>query len=210
MSNFFNKIKLILALKKMSMLKYFHDSARICKRSSFDFPVYVGKNCKIKKSKISRYTYLSTGTSVYNTEIGRYCSIGPNCTIGGIESHPTHYFSTSPIVYDSNHPISKLFGSCKLISHVCDLDSRVKIGSDVWIGTNVLISSGTKIGNGAIIGANTFVCKDVPDYAVFYGSPPKVHRYRFRDEIIDKLSISQWWNLDPNNIDSTELSEMCR
>ena len=54
----------------------------------------------------------------------------------------------------------------------------VIIGSGVWIGSHSFIFPGVKIGDGAVIGANTLANKNVPDNAIFYGSPGRVVKYR--------------------------------
>ena len=61
------------------------------------------------------------------------------------------------------------------------------IDDDVWIGTGAIILSGIHICQGAVIGAGAIVSKDVPPYAVVVGAPAKIIRYRFSDEIIEKM-----------------------
>lgn len=51
-------------------------------------------------------------------------------------------------------------------------------------------------GNGAIIGAKSVVTKDVPPYAIVAGNPAKLVRYRFPQEIIEKLENLAWWDWD--------------
>jgi acetyltransferase-like isoleucine patch superfamily enzyme len=132
-------------------------------------------------------------------EIGRYCSIGRNCYIGGLGRHPLDHFSTSPVTFSKQNYFSEKLGNIGL-----DIDfkerSKVVIGHDVWIGTNSMILDGITIGTGAVIGANTVVAKDVPPYAVCYGSPMQVHRYRFHPNVIEELIESDWWNLDITEI----------
>ncbi len=71
----------------------------------------------------------------------------------------------------------------------------VVIGSDVWIGENAKILTGVTIGDGAIIGAHSVIAKDVPPYAVVVGNPQVIKRYRYSQEIIDKLLKIRWWDL---------------
>ena len=77
---------------------------------------------------------------------------------------------------------------------------KVIIKNDVWIGANSVIMPNITIGNGAIIGASAVVTKDVPDYAIVAGVPAKIIKYRFSQDIIDRLLILQWWNMDPKVI----------
>jgi acetyltransferase-like isoleucine patch superfamily enzyme len=47
----------------------------------------------------------------------------------------------------------------------------VAIGANVWIGTRVTVLDGVRIGDSAVIGACSMVNKDIPDYAIAYGTP---------------------------------------
>ena len=55
---------------------------------------------------------------------------------------------------------------------------------------------GIKIGDGAIIAAKAVVSRDVPSYAVVGGVPAKTIKYRFSEEIINKLEALKWWELE--------------
>lgn len=54
----------------------------------------------------------------------------------------------------------------------------VVIKKGVWIGPHVTVFRGVVVGEGAVIGANSVVTKSVPDFAVCYGVPARVIKYR--------------------------------
>jgi len=152
-------------------------------------------NNTVSNSTIGRNSYVAQNTLIYNSDIGNYCSIGPNVVIG-FGDHPTHIFTTSPNIYYNEN----IYAPDTVSAAKAQYNKRVNIGHDVWIGGNVLIKNGVTIGNGAIIGANSLVTKDVPDYAIVFGSPATFKKFRFTEEIIAKITASKWWQFDPEEI----------
>ena len=79
----------------------------------------------------------------------------------------------------------------KLMNDFSGIEAETKgktiIEDDVWIGINSLILSGIKIGQGAVIAAGSVVTKDVPPYAIVGGNPAHILKYRFNNNIINKL-----------------------
>lgn len=125
-----------------------------------------------------------------NVRVGNYCSFAGSINVL-TSNHRIKWFSTHPclanamygaILYNGYPPTKEKAG--------------LSIGNDVWVGHGVTILPGChNIGNGAIVGAGSVVTHDVPPYAIVAGNPAKVIRYRFTDDVIEKLELSQWWNL---------------
>lgn len=151
----------------------------------------INRFVKIKHSEIGDYSYVGSSCDITNTMIGRFCSIADNCRIG-TASHTLGNISTSPIFTLKKNGTGTTWISQDV--HHTNETKMVNIGNDVWIGTRVIIKDGIAIGDGAVIGAGAVVVKDVPPYAIIGGVPAKVIRYRFSDEIIQKLEEIKWWN----------------
>lgn len=142
---------------------------------------------------IDSHTYLSYNSVVLNTTFGKFCSIGPNATIGP-GTHPASTFvSTHPSTYQKKQNyLTKCFAdAAKFESQL-----PVTIGNDVWIGANVLIIGGVTIADGAIVAANSVVTSNVKAYEIVGGTPAKFIKKRFKDEEIELLSEIRWWDKD--------------
>ena len=61
---------------------------------------------------------------------------------------------------------------------------------------------GVSIGDGAIVAACSLVTKDVPPYAVVGGVPAKIIKYRFSEEVIERLLQIKWWEKPDEEITS--------
>lgn len=139
-------------------------------------------------------------------KVGRYCSIALGLSFFGVR-HPMEWVTTSSILYD----VKKENGFRSFVEARHDFGceefegtwpdnvrgSAPIIENDVWIGKSATLARNITIGTGSIVGANAVVTKSVPPYAIVAGNPAKVIRYRFGENIIERLLRSQWWRYSP-------------
>ena len=123
------------------------------------------------------YNYVGNYSILNNVEVGNFCSIAPNCIIGG-EEHAYWDYSTSDRVSRQN------------ISN-----KKTVLGHDVWCGAGVFIKQGVTIGNGAVIGAHSVVLKDVEPYSIVVGSPAKFLKKRFPKKMIAVLHEHPYYDM---------------
>ena len=136
---------------------------------------FVGASVMIRNCNVGKHCYIATQSILNNTNIGNYTCIAPHVQIGGMQ-HSYWYPSISP----------RLSNEC--------VTNNTNIGHDVWIAAGAIIAQGVTIGNGAVVGANSFVNKDVPPYAIVVGTPARIIKYRFDEDTIKQLEKIQFWN----------------
>jgi virginiamycin A acetyltransferase len=163
------------------------------KDCSFEENVVILANARLSATLIGRRTYVGEHSSINNTTIGRYCSLGPELMVG-LGMHPSReVVSTYPGFFSKkNEGCSKSFVNENLFEEF----APIKIGNDVWVGARAVVLDGVTIGDGAIIGAGAVVTKDVSAYTVVGGVPVSFIRNRFDPEDIDFLQKLQWWYKD--------------
>lgn len=139
--------------------------------------VRVDRGTRVAKDmSIGDYSYVNTGSSLENCDVGKFCSISSgvnispyNHNLGGITTHPVGDYQRHR--------------------------ERTKIGNDVLISLNAVILEGVHIGDGAVIGAGAVVTHDVGAFEVWGGVPAKFIHYRVPDEKQrEALAKTKWWD----------------
>ena len=153
--------------------------------SVFEKEAHVAEYASVRHSQIGGLTAIGRFAKVDHANIGKYCAISWDVTVGAISHHIDRLtVNAFPYVPYVGNFVEKREQSYQ----------TTVIKNDVWIGCNAVVLPGITIGNGAIVGAGTVVTKDVPDYAIVAGVPARVIRYRFSEEIIERLLALQWWD----------------
>jgi acetyltransferase-like isoleucine patch superfamily enzyme len=155
----------------------------------------------LRSSKVGNMSYIAEGTNIGFTNIGAFCSIGPNVSLGGLGWHPTDRLSTHPAFYSSRLQAGTTFVAPSNELYKDKELQHTEVGNDVWIGAGCIVLDGVTIGDGAIIAAGAVVTKDVPPYAIVGGVPAQIIRYRFDINTITALLKWRWWELANNEIE---------
>ncbi len=125
----------------------------------------VGDHCFIEnKAVIGSRVTIKNGVSIWD-----YVTIEDDCFVG-----PNAVFTNDLF------PISRQ-GS--------DALEKTHVKKGACIGANAVIVCGNTIGQYVMIGAGSVVTQDIPDYALVYGNPARIHAYLCQCR--QKLTFSQ-------------------
>lgn len=179
-----------------------HPGATIA-NSTISGEVHIGKGSIIKDCFIlaGKELHIGRNTSLWGPNIDIHCILNP-VRIGSYCS-----IAHDVSIQEYNHRMdrcSTYFFSSNIFNEGMEQDiaSRgpISIGNDVWIASRVVVGSGVTIGDGAVIGANSVVLEEVPPYAIVAGSPARVLRYRFDENVVARLRALKWWDWDDDRI----------
>ena len=177
--------------KDISFFAFWDRSSTFTKYTSLQ------RKAKLMNSHVERNSRICINTELFNTTVGKFTIIARNCVVG-LGAHPTDTLSPHSIFYKRNR--WKWHDDWCIDTGFRESDKPIVIGNGAWIGMRCLILDGVTIGDGAIVAAGAVVTKDVPPYAIVGGVPAKVLKYRFSQEIIDRLLEIKWWNLPDEEI----------
>jgi len=152
----------------------------------------ISRRCVISNAVIGEGCLIGKSTVINYFDIGSFCAISWNITIGGGQ-HPTNslIMVNRKFLFDGDDSINGLDPV---------LHTHGTIGSDVWIGAGASIMTGVHIGDGAVIGANAVETKDVQPNTIVAGVPAKEIRKRFPEDVKKELLQIRWWEFSKENL----------
>lgn len=145
---------------------------------------YIEDQCELR--------FYSCATHEYKFKIGNFSSVGNNSFFIMNGGHRTNYLSTHKFFRYFEMPSSNW--EC-----VDSLEDKgIDIGSDVWIGAHSKVLSGSKISDGVVLGTDTLVTSNqtLEPFGIYVGHPAKLIKFRYDEEIIEKLMKFKWWEKD--------------
>jgi len=195
--NFWRLLKAMLAspvvlarMQKKYPTCHFYPGSYVDELSVLENYNVIFSNTNIINSVLGDHSFIQKNSMIINVDIGKFCSVAPGVHVG-LAQHAIAHVSSHPAFYLLNTPLVKTFSRSDLFSTM----QRTSIGHDVWIGQNAMIMGGVTIGTGSIVGAGSVVTRDIEPYAIVTGTPAKIVRYRFDEEIRTKLLNSKWWDM---------------
>jgi acetyltransferase-like isoleucine patch superfamily enzyme len=178
----------------------------IFQRLRWEVPAYLFNVRRVKNCDLGAFSYINgfNSASLYETRIGRYCSIAEDVIVGPYE-HPTDGLTSHSIAYATPNELPRFYHLPEYVRAApdreahpsfMDADTRTHVGHDVWLGAGCFVKRGVRIGNGAVVAAHAVVTRDVEPYAIVAGTPAKPLRKRFSDRVIDRMERVAWWQYD--------------
>lgn len=157
---------------------------------------YVDEGCEIGEgTKIWHFSHIMSGS-----RIGRRCNIGQNvvvspdvtlgdgCKVQNNVSIYTGVVCEDDVFLGPSCVFTNVVNPRAFIERKSEY-RRTVVKRGASIGANATIVCGHDVGRYAFVGAGSVVTKDVPDYAMVYGSPARIRGWVCRCG--EQLNVSQ-------------------
>jgi UDP-2-acetamido-3-amino-2,3-dideoxy-glucuronate N-acetyltransferase len=179
-----NNGQVVSLVKPLDKAKYFAHETSI-----------IDEGCSIGEgTKVWHFSHIMDGV-----EIGRNCSVGQNVFIGrGVKIGNSVKIQNNVSVFEAVTLEDGVFcGPSSVFTNVFNPRSTVSrkdefrktlVKEGATIGANATIVCGNTLGRFSFIGAGAVVTQDIPDYALIYGNPGKIHGWMCECGV--KLSFS--------------------
>lgn len=173
----------------------------------YERPAFIFDPRRIKDCTVGAFTLVNglLTTSMYRCRIGRYGQVGESVILGPPE-HPQDWFSNHPFAFTRPDELPSMYeqedfrrlapDGSEAVHYASGVPSDTIIGHEAYIGAGAFVSRGVTIGDGAVVGARAVVTKDVPPYSIVTGSPARVRRLRFSENIVERMLALRWWRYD--------------
>lgn len=145
-----------------------------------------------------------------NLTTGRFCRfdldgkkktlvVGNNCEMGDmthivalncVEIGDNVLIASKCFISDTSHGcyVGEKQDSPETLPNKRDLvTGKTKIGNNVWIGENTVILAGADIGDGCIVGANSIVCKEIPEGSIVVGNNRIIKKWNVLKQKWEKI-----------------------